>query len=123
MSAFSRRGLVRLLAAGAASWSLPARAQQNYQPPRTGRYRVYRHTYNLQSWIRDLVIESASNYAVYELNNGPLYGRGTYRFDGSIVKFLTGPFYELGYSGSSYVRPDGKHYLRLGNTVEAISEK
>jgi hypothetical protein len=113
-----RRSVLVMLAAAASACGLCGVADaQQFRAPKIGRYRVD----NLTGWIRDLVIESDRDYAVYELRDGPLYGRGTYSFDGRSVRFLTGPFYTMGYSGSSFVRQDGKHYIRLGNQVDAIS--
>jgi hypothetical protein len=93
-----------------------SRAQENFAAPRRGRYRVE----NAAGWNRDLVIENDTDYAVYEARNGPLYGRGTYSFDGRYVRFLPGPYHTMGYWGSSFVQPDGKHRIRLG-TAEATS--
>ena len=112
-----RRHAVRLLAAGCLCGAGGAAWAQQAQAPRIGRYRVQ----NATTWMRDLVIESAGDYAVYEILNGPLYGRGTYSFDGQSVRVLTGPFYTMGYRGSSFVQSDGRHRLNLGNTVIAVS--
>ncbi|MEA2990565.1 MAG: hypothetical protein QOG83_3276 [Alphaproteobacteria bacterium] len=115
--AMERRGLLTGLAASVAALLATRRhaGAQDYVPPKIGRYKV-----EGMFWTRDLVIEDATNYAVYEARNGPFYGRGTYSFDGRSVRFLTGPFYEMGYRGSSIIGDDGKHRIRLGNTSDAI---
>jgi hypothetical protein len=115
---FWRRDVLGMLGASAALWSCGgALWAQESQVPKLGRYRVE----NATMWMRDLLLESASDYAVYEARGGPLYGRGTYSFDGQSVRFLTGPFWTMGYRGSSTVRADGSYRIILGNTVMATS--
>ncbi len=120
---FGRRAALKTLA-GAAAWlgSGTGASAQRPQAPRVGHYRVWRVTNTTRFWIRDLVIENATEYSVYESNRRALQGRGTFTFDGQNARFLTGPFHELGYGGRSFVRSDGKHVIQLGNSVEAVSE-
>jgi hypothetical protein len=118
MIVWSRRSALKALAA-AVPWPMlggSSRAEQNFAPPKLGRYKVE----GTAGWIRDLVIENHKDYTVYEARNGPLYGRGTYNFDGRYIRFQSGPYYEMGAWGSSWREPDGRHRMRLGG-FEATS--
>jgi hypothetical protein len=114
-----RRRAVFLLAGICVSIAGGVAAEEQAQAPRIGRYRVWING----TWQRNLVIEDAGAYAVYEQPGGALYGRGTYTFDGTYARFPTGPFNTLGWWGRSFVRPDGKHSIRLSRYAEAISEQ
>ena len=104
-----------------------ADAQEAVAPPRR-RYKVLMNPqgYGVHAGgtvhIRDLSIDSDTEYTVYHVPGGEVYGRGTYKFDGKYVRFLTGPFYEMGYWGTSTSSPDG-HIIRLGATVHALGGK
>jgi hypothetical protein len=114
----NRRSALKASAA-AGAWLVlgsASRSQENFAPPKLGRYKVE----GVTGWIRDLVIENEKDYTVYEARNGPFYGRGTYSFDGRYVRFQSGPYYEMGAWGSSFRLDDGKHRMRLGG-FEATS--